>query len=213
MKKLALLILALTFFNVTQAQEIQDLFKKSETKIYWLGIDFSHVKLIGDFNQFAEWGNVSTREIRNEYFPDWNDLFYKEESKYDVAGMVRKSDVIFHTDPVFAVNKNAVLEEMETRTEPEYSLEDIQSFVNKYKFDKEGLGMMMVAESLNKFKATAKYHFVVINMKTNEILLHQHYTTAAGGFGMRNYWAKTIFNTIKIIKDSSYFDWKKEFGK
>jgi len=213
MKKLALLILALTFFNVTQAQEIQDLFKKSETKIYWLGIDFSHVKLIGDFNQFAEWGNVSTREIRNEYFPDWNDLFYKEESKYDVAGMIRKPQVSFYTDPVYAVNKNAALEEMETRTEPEYSLEDIQSFVNKYKFEKEGLGMMMVAESLNKFKATAKYHFVVINMKTNEILLHQHYTTAAGGFGMRNYWAKTIFNTIKTIKDSSYFDWKKEFGK
>lgn len=213
MKKLSLIALALTLSISSYSQEIQDLFKKSETPIYWLGIDFSNVKIIGDFNQFAEWGSLSTREIRNEYFPDWNDLMYKEEKKYDVAGMVRKSDVIFHTDPVYAANKVAALEEMETRTEPQYTLENIQSIVSKYKYEKEGLGMMLVAESLNKFKATAKYHFVVINMKTNEILLHQQFTTEPGGFGIRNYWAKSIYTTIKTIKESSYFDWKKEYLK
>lgn len=192
-------------------QQLEDLFQKSDTKITWLGIDFSHVKLIGDFNQFAEWGTQGVESVRNNYFPSWNDLVYKEYKKYDVAGMFRKENMVLNTDFIYALNKKAPLEEMETKSDPDYTEEDIQKFIQSYDFkEKEGLGILLVAESMNKYKEYAKYHFVVINMTNNKILLHELFTEKPGGFGLRNYWAKTFYNVVKRIKDQSYFEWKKE---
>ena len=35
------------------AQTAEDLFKSKNVKVSWLGIDFSHAKLIGDFGEFT----------------------------------------------------------------------------------------------------------------------------------------------------------------
>ena len=207
--KKVILILCITFPFLSKGQNMEDLFQKSDTKITWLGIDFSHVKLIGDFNHFAEWGSQGPASIRNNYFPEWNDLVYEEYKKYDVAGMLRKEIRVLNTDYIYALNKKAPLEEMESKTDPEYTEENIQKFIKNYDFNvKEGLGILLVAESLNKYKEHARYHFVVISMKDNKILLHELFTTQAGGIGLRNYWARTFFNVIKQIKDQSYFEWK-----
>ena len=54
MKKLCLLFLLLSCAG--NSQTVNDLFHESDVKITWLGIDFSHVKLIGDFAEFFEAG-------------------------------------------------------------------------------------------------------------------------------------------------------------
>ena len=54
MKSLLVLILFSFVHFQSKAQELKELFTKSETQVHWLGIDFSHVKLIGDFKQFGE---------------------------------------------------------------------------------------------------------------------------------------------------------------
>lgn len=211
MRALAVILGLIVFPFVSKSQDLEDLFQKSDTKVTWLGIDFSHVKLIGDFNHFAEWGSQGALSIRNNYFPAWNDLVYKEYKKYDIAGMLRKEDLVLNTDYIYDLNKKAPLEEMESKLDPDYTEEDIQKFIKSYDFkEKEGLGILLVAESLNKYKEYAKYHFVVINMKNNKILLHELFTESAGGIGLRNYWARTFYNVVKRIKDQSYFNWKKK---
>ena len=61
-----------------EAQEAKDLFKASDVPICWLGVDFSHVKLIGDFTEFSSAGEKNVVEIRDKYFPKWNQLILAE---------------------------------------------------------------------------------------------------------------------------------------
>lgn len=211
MKQLLIILAIFTFSFSGRSQKLDDLFQPSSTKITWLGIDFSHVKLIGDFNMFAEWGDYSPSEVKNHYFPAWNDLLYSESDKYDVSEMLRKEDLIFKTDAIYAINANASIENMEAKVDPMYSKEDIQGFIKNYDFQtKEGVGVLLVAESLNKFKEYGKYHFIAIDLATNTILLHDVIQGKPGGFGLRNYWAKTIYNVISEIKSHRYSKWKND---
>jgi hypothetical protein len=214
MKKNLLLSLALLMTTLTiKAQTVADLFTKSETEIYWLGIDFSHVKLIGDFSQFGESGSVGVITIRNKYFPGWNELVLNESTKYDVAGMFRKSNLIINTDGITTINSNTSTEEMEANVEPKYTKDDIQKYIKGYDFGvNKGIGLMFIAESLNKNLAIGKYHFVAVDLSNNTILLHDVFEGKAGGFGLRNYWARSYYEVINEIRDSKYKAWKKEFG-
>ena len=211
MKQLTFIISIIFFVNAAKSQSVQDLFHSSETKITWLGIDYSHVKLIGDFTLFAEWGEYSPSEIKQYYFPAWNDLIYSESDKYDVAEMIRKEILVFKTDAIYTINANASIEDMEAKTDPMYSKEDIQTFIKKYDFQvKEGIGVLLVAESLNKYKEYGKFHFVAIDLSNNTVLLHDIIQGKPGGIGLRNYWARTVFNVISEIKSHRYSKWKNE---
>ena len=91
MKKLiAFVVIAATHF--CYGQKAQNLFKTSEDNIYWLGVDFSKVQLVGDFSQFAEAGQKSTVEIKTKYFPAWNRLIVDERSKYEHQGDVAQRE-------------------------------------------------------------------------------------------------------------------------
>ena len=214
MKKV-ILLLAVLFATIltAQAQNASDLFSKSDTKIYWLGIDFSHVKLIGDFTQFAEAGSVGAITIRDKYFTGWNDLILNESKKYDIVGMFRKPGINFNTNGISLINATAETESMEAETEPNYKKEDIQGFIKNYNFNvKEGIGLLFVAESLNKRSESGKYHFVAIHLATNEILIHDVLIGKAGGIGLRNYWARSYYEVINQIRDQKYRVWKKMYS-
>jgi len=213
MKK-GILLAALLLIGNVNAQSIKDLFNPSSTPITWLGIDFSHVKLIGDFAQVAEAGQVGPIAIRDTYFPGWNGLFFSESEKYNVKEMLRKEAVTINTSAIDAINAGASIEELEGVTDPGYKKEDIQGFVRNYKFNvNQGLGVLMVAESLNKNHAMATYHFIVVDLTNNEILLYEKLSAAPGGIGIRNYWARSFYNVMINIRDNKYKAWKKMYGK
>lgn len=214
MKKIISLALFLASFNsFVSAQSVNDLFTSSKTNIYWLGIDYSHLRIIGDFNQFSDAGAVTPIELKEKYFTGWNDLILNEPDKYDVKGMFRKENLIFDTHAVAKINQNAAVEDMETYAIPNYTKEDIEKFVYSYNFDiKEGIGLMLLAEYLSKPQQKAKYHFVAINLSTNDILIYDTFEEFAGGFGLRNYWARTYYDAITEIRDQKYKYWKREYG-
>ena len=215
MKKSILLFLALFHLITTgYSQTINDLFVKSPTPIYWLGIDFSHVKLIGEFSQFSEWGEAGAGIIKNRYFPAWNELVIKEYTKYDVGTMFRKENISLKIKTITAINEDASIEEMEDLSDPDYTDADIRAWVSGYNFDvKEGIGILFLAESLNKLREYGKYHVLAINMSTKEVLLHEVIKGKSGGFGLRNYWARSFCEVMNEIRDYRYRDWKKKYGK
>ncbi|MEO9257858.1 MAG: hypothetical protein ABI207_05715 [Crocinitomicaceae bacterium] len=203
----------LLFLNSTQAQTAKDLFTASDVKITWLGIDFSHVKLIGDFAQFNDAGQKSVVDIKDQYFPAWNKLIVSEPDKYDLKGMLRKENIIYDIDMITNINAKAPVEEMEAQNAPDYTLADIEKFVKKLPIkNKDGIGILMIAESLNKNAVEAYFHFVAINMSTKEILIHERIKSEPSGFGIRNYWAGSIYQVIKKIKATYYKSWKAEFN-
>ena len=211
MKKLLALIPVL-FLNAGFAQKAENLFG-GDSKIYWLGVDFSHVKLIGDFSQFGGAGEKSAAQVKRIYFPAWNMLILDEREKYDVARMIRKDRVIYDIDMVMLVNATTPVDELESYNEASYSKDDIKKFVKGYKSEKQdGIGILFLAESLNKARTEAWFHFVAINLSNNEVLVHDRIRGEPGGIGLRNYWAGAIHEVIKEIEKTRYKDWKSEYA-
>lgn len=213
MKKLLLVAFALNLSSLMFGQTTADLFNASEHKVYWLGIDYSHVKLIGSFTQFAEAGETGPELIKNKYFPAWNALIENEYEKYNVGAMLRKEDLVINTAGIDKINAKTKLEDLEGDADPNYTAEQIQKFVKSYDFGiKEGIGVFFLAESLNKNKERGKYHFVAVNLSNKEVLMSEPLIGEAGGFGLRNYWAKSFFLVMDQIQSKKYKEWKKTYG-
>jgi len=215
MKSRLLVILFLFFaLDESKSQTVSDLFNHSSVKIVWLGIDYSHARFIGDFAQFAEAGSTGPSTLKSKYFPAWNGLVLSEPKKYDIAGMFRKENVLYKINTITKINAVAPIGNMmDEENDPNYSKQDIQKFINKYSFEeKQGIGILFVAESLNKYREKGKYHVVAINLSNKNILLHEVMEGKAGGFGLRNYWAKTISDIIIQIRDNKFRAWKNEYG-
>lgn len=209
MKKLLLPLFLIPGAVVANTYTAQDLFRP-DVQVTWLGIDYSHVKLIGNFAEFFEAGERSTWQIRDVYFPRWNAIILEEPAKYDIRGMLRKSDIIFDINMIAGINAQTPLEEMEAYNPVKFSADDIQSFVWQYNLsDREGIGIVFIAESMNKNSLEAWYHFVAIDMGTSQVLLHERLRGEPKGFGLRNYWANSVYRVIRNIRDYYYWDWKK----
>jgi hypothetical protein len=213
MKKIVALFCALTFLiNALNAQSVEDLFKNSPTKITWLGIDYSHVKLIGSFSNFNENTKITPEIIKNDYFVRWNELILKESNKYTIDKMFRKKDINYTIEGITAINKQTEVTSIEQTTSPNYTELQLQQFVKNYYFNQsEGIGLMFVAESMNKIREEAIYHILAINLTNNEILLCDKFTTKPGGIGLRNYWASSFLKVIETIRDHKYAAYKKKY--
>jgi hypothetical protein len=193
----------------SNTQTVEDLFQPGDIRISWLGIDFSHVKLIGNFAEFFEAGEKSSWQIRDNYFPKWNRIILDEPEKYDIRGMLRIADIYYDIDMIADINAKTPLEDIESYNTPKYTDKDIESFVGQYDLEgKEGIGVLFIAECLNKNAVEAFFHFVAINMKTKQVLFHERLRGVPNGFGFRNYWANTLFSIIQDIKFYYYGSWK-----
>lgn len=214
MKKTVLTFCICIVAYMAYSQTAKDMVTASDVKVTWLGVDFSHVKLIGDFNQWGNGGEKSGNQIKDIYFPKWNELILNEPEKYDLEGMLRKSKLKYDTGMITDLNDETPLEDLEADDEPDYTEEDIISFVKSYKpEDTEGIGVVFIAEALNKRKAMAIYHFVAFNMSTKEVLIQDRIESKPSGFGLRNYWGGSIHRTIKAITSTYYKKWKRKYAE
>ncbi|MDB5272096.1 MAG: hypothetical protein JWO58_463 [Chitinophagaceae bacterium] len=211
MKKKIWLLLFMCLTSQGFAQTARDIFTTSDYEFTWLGIDYSQVKLIGDFSQFSGAGGVSPYSMKSRYFPAWNNLVINERSKYNIQGALRKSNLQYDISEVTVKNAEAALENMEVYNAPNYNQQKIQEMVNGYSFvGKKGVGILFVAECLNKASEEAYYHVVLINMMTKEILVYERIRSTPAGIGLRNYWAGSIYSVIKTI-DKNYKSWKARY--
>ncbi|HLO57874.1 MAG TPA: hypothetical protein VK179_03980 [Bacteroidales bacterium] len=209
MKKLNLIIALLLVAMYSQAQSVEDLFERSDVSVTYLGIDFSHVKLIGNFAEFADAGRKNVMEIRDIYFPKWNMVVVNEREKFDLAGMLRKSDIYYDTDIMSVVNSQTRLDEMEAMNTVKFSDEDIASFISQYDLSgKVGIGIVFIAECLNKSAEDAIFHFVAFDMKNGNLLFHRRLHGDPNGIGLRNYWVNSLYRIINNIKFFYFDEWR-----
>jgi hypothetical protein len=196
----------------SHGQTIEDLFRKSDVEITWLGVDFSHVKLIGDFSQFAGVGEKSDRQIKRVYFPAWNHLILDEPEKYDIKGMMRKEEINIDIEMIMAINSKTDVSKLESYNAPRYTSDSIARFVSDYDLpQKTGISLVMIASSLNKGSEVAYFHFVAIRNSDKKILLQEKLKGKPGGIGLKNYWAGSIARIIIDIKENKYKKWKAEY--
>lgn len=179
---------------------IADLFIKT-TPFTYLGIDFSKCKLIGE-------GFENPKSM----FSDINALLEKEKAKYDINGAVRKRDPRYQYSIVDKRN-SSILENSLTENPNDLLIySQLQTLVDEYDLATagitDGLCLVIIADNLNKARAQGSFYYVILDVASKKILISDRFTGKAGGRGLRNYWAKTVYETITTLKDRKYGVWK-----
>lgn len=196
-----LLTLSFVFFHAVSvfAQTKADIFNGS-AEITWLGIDFTQTKFIGSATQFKDAGEISSAEFRDKYIPSWNQLFINEQKKYDVAKAVKRTEVKYAMDVTEKAN-NGIKGDFFSNDPNDYKKLDEQkvaSLVKNYNFQgKTGIGLMFFIDGMSKSKDEASGWITFVDMKSKKVLLTEYKTGKAGGFGFKNYWAKSFHNMLK----------------
>jgi len=204
-KTKALIIILSFCINSIFAQTFKDVFNP-ETMIAYLGIDFTNVKVIG--HQDGE-----VMDLVDRQFSAINQLVLDESKKYDVAGALRRPTVRPDLSFVTAKNKTISVETIKSTDvadEKHLGEADINKIVKGYNFGgKEGIGFLMVMESMSKKSERGSIYLTFVDMATSKVLYTERVTEKCGGFGLRNYWAKSIYEAIDDIHDSKYKAWQK----
>jgi hypothetical protein len=209
MKKYIIVVTLLLCSALIKGQTAYDLFDSRQTEITYLGIDFSQVKLIGNFSEFMEAGNRNVMEIRDKYFGAWNRVVVNERDKFDIGGMLRKSEVFYDIEMITMINSRTNLEEMEALNCGKFTLEQIQEYVSTYDLSgKKGIGVVFIAECLNKSAVEAVFHLVAINMESGKVIFQRRLKGEPNGFGLRNYWINSLNKIIENVTYFYYGDWK-----
>jgi hypothetical protein len=182
----------------------RDVFTPEKYSFYWLGIDYSHVKMQVE---------LEPDEVKNQFFAAWNKLVLDEADKYDIKKMFKLRTIQNELGVITSVNSEANTGDMKSAAAPGYTLSDITHFVNSYpSFGLNGIGILFIAEYLTKKEKAGIYHIVAINLSNNEVLLSEKLRGEPGGAGFRNYWAGSIVHVIEQF-EKEYKDLKIKYSK
>lgn len=192
MKKIVLFSLLLVS-TLSFAQSKNALKDVSEVVFY--GVDFSIVGIVGAEEEGYKF---------IESFGKINELMQREYSKY-VKPLGKKTNVnIISVDLEPVAEKNAAMTNKslnrasEVAPVEEPAIKKVLDGLNIKRT--EGYGVILIAEELNKPQNRGIYELVFFNIANKEIITHAKISGKAKGFGLRNFWANSIYNSINKIK-------------
>lgn len=167
----------------------------SESSMTWYGVDFSLAK----FTMITDDPAV----IVDRYLDAINQLVPNESEKYDLKKYFNKSEVTIDLDQVTERNSNVDPDALVIDDEHKITLDDVKTIIKNYNTqDHSGMGLVFIAENLNKNSQTGSYYVCFFDNSTKEIIDARRMTGKAAGFGVRNYWAGSVYNVMKA--------WQKE---
>lgn len=208
MKKLFCILVAV-FFIISIPLISQNSAKVFETdNLIFFGLDFSKAKMIGT-SEFK-----SGEEIKNTYFKAWNDVLVKEKKKYNIAETFQKTNVLYATDYINERNQNTDPSKIVVDVSDSFSFKEVPLIIKEYnpKDFKDGIGLVIIVESFDKSKLLGTMYVVFFDIASKKVLISEKMSGEPGGFGLRNYWIRTVFNVLKKIKDSDYELWKSKYN-
>jgi hypothetical protein len=176
----------------------------SGSPITYLGIDFTQARLIND-------AGASSTDLKEKHFPGINQVVVNEPKKYDLEKALKTTVTgdISVTEKVNATLDADKIKSSSSSDESRLTAADIQKAVNQYDLTgKKGVGLVFVMEGLNKTGAKGSMYVTFIDMATKKVLFTERMVGKAGGFGYRNYWAKSVYEVIEDIQKSKYKEWK-----
>lgn len=169
---------------------------KSTESVYVYGVDYSSVKVYG-----AE----ETEDQFKNAFEGINLLLMNEAKKYDFTDIVGENNKL-KLEMILNSTKECDFSNIKTLDkdiEPINIAEKIKNYPIK---ETSGEGFIVIATLLDKSANKATYKVILFDVETREILKEEEFTSKAGGFGLRNFWAKTIYSLTKKFE----FDKKKK---
>jgi hypothetical protein len=189
--KLFIFVLVFTYCVGTASMAQDKARAKSEKTIVWYGIDFT----VGKFTLVVEDPAI----IVNQYLKSINTLIQMEPEKYDIKKWFNKSETSMDLDQVNERNAKIDPAGLVISDENKITLDDVKNVIANYNTKgKPGLGLIFVAENLNKVKQTASYYVCFFDQDSKEIVDAQRFEAKAVGIGFRNYWAGSVYNIMKV---------------
>lgn len=168
---------------------------KSTESVYVYGIDYSSVKVYG--------AEESVEQFKNA-FEDINLLIMNEAKKYDFTDIVGENNKL-KLEMILNSTKECDFSNIKT-LDKDIEPVDIAKKIKNYPIkETSGKGFIIIATLLDKSTNKATYKVVLFDVETREILKEAEFISKAGGFGLRNFWAKTIYTLTKKFE----FDKKK----
>ena len=164
--------------------------------------DIHSIKFYGvDFSQAKVFGADETTAQFKAAFRGINELFIIEAKKYDVGKHLKKEVTEISLEAVNQVN-SAINEENLMTSQTNYSLNNgqVEAAIQALPIRQvPGVGMVLIAEFLNKPANKASYKIVFFNTETKEIIEEWISEGKARGFGLRNYWAGSVYSVLKNL--------------
>lgn len=170
---------------------IEDLGNESTPTIFY-GLDFTQAKLIGAS------GFRDPDIIVSKYFAGINEKMVLESRKFDFGKILKTR--YYDVDLDMLMQVNASVSTIDLVVNNNYRLEDgtIDQLVNSYNpKQQEGIGLVIVVESLNKIRERGVFHFTLFDVKTKQVLRKVKVEGECGGMGFTNYWMNSVHKTLK----------------
>ncbi len=162
-------------------------------KVTFYGVDFSFAKIYGSDDDFYKLQNA---------FAGINELFETEPKKYDISRAlgIRRVDLYNSQiiDNVYSIRENLLF-----TNDSRYYITDKEIYKVVRRIRKEGnsrYGVVIVAGLLNKSTNQGTFTYVVFEQRSNRVIVQKELSGKAKGFGLRNYWAGALYETMKKVK-------------
>lgn len=186
-KKILLLFVMLVNLFTVYAQS-----NPQEVKVY--GIDFTGVKV------------YAANESINDFkccFEGINMLLVKEPKKYDFSKLLN-SEFSLKIETMLKVNQSFDFSDIKTLNK-EMPIIDMAKKIKAYDIkETEGKGLVLFAKLFDKPSKKATYTVVLFDISSREIIESKDITEKARGFGLRNFWAYSVYRTIKKCNLNSH---------
>lgn len=192
MKKLAIFILMGSFMFPARAGEPL----KNRGELVWFGMDYTLVKFIGARDQFSD-----LPKIRDHYFRAWNELVMIEKDKYDLMTAFSVNKIYYEMENTIRRSQERSMDGIVQTDHYSISEEQVKSVVALHIDPSVNkVGAVFVMETLNKLEEQSTMWLAIFNISSGEILYMNKYSGAVGGFGFRNYWARSYYNVISKLR-------------
>jgi len=181
------------------AQDIENF--KSDESITMFGVHFSETYFVGkeNFSQLDSLGN--------EYFLKWNTLFLEEFKKYNIEKSTNKKNVKYSLDKINSINSQSSIEDVRSRIVDNIenskllTLEHAEKMALSYELEGETrYGIIFFATEYNKTKKRGFYYVVILDLERNVVIYKDLISGKSKGFGLRNYWAYTFYESLDQLK-------------
>ena len=161
----------------------------SERTVIWMGIDYSLAK----FSDIEE-----SPEAVFEKLSAINNVVVNESGKYSVRKYFKKSEVTYDLTIVNSNNSKIDPAKLVTSGIHSITVDDAKKLISSYNIkDKTGMGLVFVAENMNKSRKTGSYYVCFFDLATKDIIDSERVQGKASGFGFRNFWARSVLEVMK----------------
>lgn len=201
MKKNILLLLSILCLAGSSAYGQRKLTRAdvfTEPRIVWFGIDYSLVKMKGEYEAPGHPFYKSPQRIVEDFFETWNSVVVGEPGKYNVKRAFEKK--MLENDIMVVEKRNAKVDPSTLVTLQDYTItkDQIAYAVSEYSSltNKQGLGVVFFAECLNNVDKVGSYYVTFFDIATNEVLICERVMGKPVGAKLDTYWAGSIADAL-----------------